>query len=148
MYKEVNKFSSNVPSHAVTFTSSNNNNSSASNRQSILAYKQSEKGKQRLYSSGQGSHNHGLGILVSPLNQNNSQSEFRYIVWPFSHCMQFQQLLFLYLLRAKNNRKFSSVFIVYDYVERRNKVWNFPLFLYFFFCSLFRIYLKPPCLFH
>ena len=31
---------------------------------------------------------------------------FRYIVWPFSHCMQFQQLLFLYLLRAKNNRKF------------------------------------------
>ena len=75
MYKEVNKFSSNVPSHAVTFTSSNNNNSSASNRQSILAYKQSEQGKQRLYTSGQGSHNHGLGFLISPLNQNNSQSE-------------------------------------------------------------------------
>ena len=75
MYKEVNKFSSNVPSHTVTFTSSNNNNSSASNRQSILAYKQSEQGKQRLYTSGQGSHNHGLGFLLSPLKQNNSQSE-------------------------------------------------------------------------
>ena len=64
MYKEVIKFSLNVPSHASMLTSSNNNNSSASNRQSILAYKQSKQGKERLYTSGQGIHNHGLGFLV------------------------------------------------------------------------------------
>ena len=75
MYKEVNTLSLKVPSHAVTFSSSNNNNSSASNRQSFSAYKQSEQGKERLYTSGRGSHNHGLGFLVSPLNQNGSQIE-------------------------------------------------------------------------
>ena len=75
MYKEVNTFSLKAPSHAVTLTISNNNNSSASNGQSILAYKQSEQGKERLCTSGRGSHNHGLGFLVSPLNQNGSQIE-------------------------------------------------------------------------
>ena len=49
MYKEVNKFLSNVPSHAVTFTSSNNiTHQLQIAGQSILAYKQSEQGKQRL----------------------------------------------------------------------------------------------------
>ena len=56
-----------------TFTSSNNNNSSASNRQSVLAYEQNEQGKERFYTSGQGSHNHALDFLGLPLNQNNSQ---------------------------------------------------------------------------
>ena len=64
----------------------------------------------------------------------------------FSHCMQFQQLLFLYLLRAKNNRKFCfhSIWLC----GKKKKTRSFPLFLYFFFCSLFIIYLKPLCLFH
>ena len=75
MYKEVNKFSSNVPSHAVTFRSSNNiTHQPQIGNQSWHINKVSRE-KIYIYTSGQGSHNHGLGFLVSPLNQNNSQSE-------------------------------------------------------------------------
>ena len=74
MYKEVIKFSFNVPSHESMFTSSNNN-SSASNRQSILAYKQSEQEKERLLVDREVTIMDWV-FLFSLLEQNNSQIEF------------------------------------------------------------------------
>ena len=74
MYEEVIKFSLNVPSHASKFTSSNNN-SLASNRQSILAYKQSEQEKERLLVDREVTIMDWV-FLFSLLKQNNSQIEF------------------------------------------------------------------------
>ena len=74
MYKEVIKFSLNVPSHPSKFTSSNNN-SLASNRQSILAYKQSEQEKERLLVDREVTIMDWV-FLFSLLKENNSQIEF------------------------------------------------------------------------